>query len=271
MYGRATVPTEPLSSASVADLERAGFRLGARGTHTSRTIMLSDLEELLASVPAEAERSVYADAVIGENVLGKQTAATRRLSFQRLRELYGLDPRIPLFRVLRRLWDGDRVGRPRLALLTAMARDPLLTATAPVVVLLEVGDEMMRTTLLAKLRETVDNRLNDAVLDKVARNAASSWVQAGFLRGRVRKMRCPVEPTPGTVALALWLGRLEGYPVARLLDSPWARVAGDGDAAGLLPFALRANQFGWILARSAAGITSIDPTILDPAAAGARR
>ena len=251
--------------ATVADLERAGFRLGARGTHTSRTIMLRDLEDLLASVPADADRRAYTEAIVEDNVLGKQTAATRRLSFQRLRELYGLDPRIPLFRVLRRLWDSDHAGRPRLALLTAMARDPLLTATAPVVVLLAVGEEMMRMTLLAKLRETVDDRLNDAVLDKVARNAASSWVQAGFLRGRVRKVRCRVEPTPGTVALALWLGRLEGYPVARLLDSPWAQVAGDGGASELLPFALKANQLGLVRARAAGGVLSIDPSMLDPA------
>ena len=250
--------------ASVADLERAGFRLGARGTHTSRTIMLRDLEDLFASVPADADRAEYVDAVVRDNVLGKQTAATRRLSFQRLRELYGLDPRIPLFRVLRRLWDSDTAGRPRLALLTAMARDPLLTATAPVVVLLHIGDEMMRSSLLAQLRETVGDRLNDAVLDKVARNAASSWVQAGFLRGRVRKVRCRVEPTPGTVAMALWLGRLEGYAIGRLLDSPWARICG-GRGQELLPFALKAGQLGYIRARAAAGIVSIDPTILDPA------
>lgn len=263
--------TGPIPARRVANLERAGFRLGARGTHTSRTIMLRDLEELFGSVPADAEQSAYADAVVVENLLGKQTAANRRLSYQRLRELYGLDPRIPLFRVLRRLWDVDVPGRPRLAVLAAMARDPLLTATAPVVVLLEPDQEMMRSTVLAKLRGTADDRLNDAVLDKVARNTASSWAQAGFLQGRVRKVRCRVKPTPGTVALALWLGWLEGYAVAQLLDSPWARVAGDGSPPELLPLALKASQLGLIHARSAAGVLSIDPTILDPAAAAATR
>lgn len=262
---------EQIRAAGVADLEQAGFRLGARGTHTSRTIMLKDLDELLSAVPPSGDHGAHEEAVVRENVLGKQTAATRRLSYQRLRELYGLDPRIPLFRVLRRLWGVDRPGRPRLAVLAAMARDPLLTATAPVVVLLEPGQEMMRSTVLAKLREAVDDRLNDAVLDKVARNTASSWAQAGFLQGRVRKVRCRVEPTPGTVALALWLGRLEGYAVARLLDSPWARVAGDGGPPELLPLALKASQLGLIRARSAAGVLSIDPTILDPAAAAATR
>lgn len=228
--------------------------------------MLRELKLLLAAVPADSDSSAYADAVIGENVLGKQTAATRRLSFQRLRELYGLDPRIPLFRVLRRLWTVDDAGRPRLAVLTAMARDPLLTATAADVVLLAVGEELVRTTLVARLRTAVDGRLNEAVLDKVARNAASSWAQAGLLQGRVRKVRCQAEPTAGTVALALWLGRLEGYRVGALLDSLWARVAGDGGASALLPYALRANQLGWIRARASAGVISIDPTPLDPAA-----
>lgn len=233
--------------------------------------MLRDLEELFSSVPADSEQAAYAEAVVEENLLGKQTAATRRLSYQRLRELYGLDPRIQLFRVLRRLWGMDRSGRPRLAVLTAMARDPLLTATAPVVVLLEPGQEMMRSAVLAKLRGTVDDRLNEAVLDKVARNTASSWAQAGFLQGRVRKVRCRVEPTPGAVALALWLGWQEGCAVARLLDSPWARVAGDGGPAELQPVALKASQIGLIRARAAAGVLSIDPTILDPAAVPATR
>ncbi len=233
--------------------------------------MLRDLEDLFASMPADAGQAAYADAVTGENLLGKQTAATRRLSYQRLRELYGLDPRIPLFRVLRRLWDVDRAGRPRLALLAAMARDPLLTATVPVVVGLKPGEEMMRSRLLERLRDTVEDRLNDAVLDKVARNTASSWAQARFLRGRVRKVRCRVAPTPGAVALALWLARLEGYAVARLLDSAWARVSGDGGDGELLPMALKASQLGLIRARAAAGVLSIDPTILDPAAAAVSR
>ena len=232
--------------------------------------MLRDLEELLAIVPGESNYDAYAEAVVRENVLGKQTAATRRLSLQRLRELYGLDLRVPIFRVLRRLWEVDRPGRPRLALLVALARDPLLAATAEAVLSLPVGAEMLRSELLAQLRERVGRRLNDAVLDKVARNAASSWAQAGFLRGRVRKVRRQVKPTPATAALALWLARCDGYSAGRLLDSPWARVCG-GRGDELLPFVLRANQLGYIRARAAAGNVSIDPGVLDPVASRAAR
>ena len=36
-------------------------------------------------------------AIIDQNCLGKQTVSTRKLTCQRLSELYGLDPSIPLF------------------------------------------------------------------------------------------------------------------------------------------------------------------------------
>src|SRR5690606_27218112 len=91
---------------------RAGLRFGDKGTHTSRTIMLAELTELLATVPDSSTRKDYAKAIIDENALGKNTASTRRLTNQRLGELYGLDPKIPLCRVLRRLWAIDEAGRP---------------------------------------------------------------------------------------------------------------------------------------------------------------
>ena len=95
-----------------AGAEAAGFRLGARGTHTSRTIMLAELEAVLAAAGADAARVDYAAAIVEGNCLSKPTAATRRLSCQRLRELHGLDPALPLFRVLRRLWAFDPASRP---------------------------------------------------------------------------------------------------------------------------------------------------------------
>jgi hypothetical protein len=117
----------------VAQAERlrvAGGRFVAKGTHSTRTMMLAELVELLRAVPRDSERTDYEVAVLEDNVLGKATASNRRLSLQRLTELYGIDPRVPVFLVLRRLWDLDAPGRPLIALLVALARDPLLRATA---------------------------------------------------------------------------------------------------------------------------------------------
>lgn len=60
-----------------------GFRSGDRGTHTSRTIMLDELSQLLDAVPGDVCRQDYVDAVTHDNCLGKRTAATRQLSLQR--------------------------------------------------------------------------------------------------------------------------------------------------------------------------------------------
>jgi hypothetical protein len=242
---------------------RAGLRFGDIGTHTSRTIMLRELRDLLAVVPESASREDYASAIIEDNVLGKQTVSTRRLTNQRLGELYGLDPQIPIFRVLRRLWEMDEVGRPLLALLCALARDPLLRATAPTILSLEVGEELVRLTYVEAIREFAGDRLNESILDKVARNAGSSWTQSGHLEGRVRKIRKQVEPTPGSVAFALWLGSLYSLSGEELLSTPWTSVF-DRTPEILLDTVLRAKQMRLLHARVGGGVVEIDPTAVDP-------
>ena len=245
---------------------RAGFRFGDRGTHTSRTIMLAELDDLFAAVDPDAVGSDYVAAIVDENLLGKATIATRRSTGQRMRELYALEPRIPVFRVLRRLWQIDIPGRPLLAMLCALARDPLLRSTAPAVLALPVGVELVRSRFLDDIRQAVGARLNEAVLDKVARNAASSWAQSGHLQGRMRKIRTRVVPTPGCLAMALWLGALEGLAGRALFDCSWARVL-DSTGPELLPVALQAKQLGLIHARAGGGVIEIDARLLDPVAA----
>lgn len=240
----------------------AGLRFGDKGTHTSRTIMLAELTHLLAAVPADAPRDAYVAAVVADNVLGKQTAATRNLTSQRLCELYGLDPQIPIFRVLRRVWAVDQPGRPLVALLCGLARDPLLRTTATTVLGLPAGAELVRTPLLGALREAVGERLNESILDKVARNAASSWSQSGHLEGRVRKIRRRVSPTPGPVAFALWMGASEGLAGGQLLTSRWTEVL-DSTGAQLVPAVLQAKQLGLLVASIGGGVTNIDVSRLD--------
>lgn len=248
-------------------MERAGFRFGPRGTHGSRTIMLRELTELFAALSPDAARADYTAAIVEENSLGKRTYATRLSSRQRLSELYGLDPRLALFRVLRHLWRIDPSGRPLLALLCALARDPLLRSTAQPVLALAPGEELIRSRFAAVIRRSVGSRLNDAVLDKVARNAASSWAQAGHLEGRVRKIRQGVRPTPAAATMALWLGEMEGRAGLPLLDSDWAAVL-DARGSALLPFVLDAKRLGLIQARVAGRVVEISTRRVDP---GARR
>jgi len=244
---------------------KAGFRFGDLGTHSSRTIMLAELQAALAAAPPEAGRADYAAAIIEANCLGKPTASTRRLTNQRLGELYALDPAVPLFRVLRRLWAIDEKSRPLLALLASLARDPLLRATAPVIIALPEGAELQRREIRAALRATVDSRLNEATLDKVVRNTASSWTQSGHLEGRTFKMRRLVRATPVVVAMALYRGHAAGFRGEELLTSGGIAVL-DCSVSSARDLAVDAKRFGLIDLRMAGDVIELGLERLDPAA-----
>jgi len=187
-------------------------------------MMLEELRILFREVPPEAPRAAYVEAVVVDNALRKRTEATRKLSAQRLSELYALDPAVPIFRFLRRCWrDGDAQNGV-LALLVALARDPLLRATAEPILRLRPGEELRRQEVAGSVQEMAGGRLNPSTVDKVVRNAASSWTQSGHLHGRGHKLRRIAPAGPGAAALALFLGYSEGERGEGLLGTHWMRA-----------------------------------------------
>lgn len=246
----------PNDRADEARLHDAGFRWGDKGAHTTRTIMLDEVKTLLDYGGPKAGRDDYLRAIRDENVLGKRTFATRKLCGQRLSELYGLDPEIPLFRIMRRLWFVDSVGRPLLTILLALARDPLLRASAPPVLRMRSGEELARQQLTDAVAQAVGSRLNPNSIDKVVRNTASSWTQSGHLRGRSRKIRRMVTTTPVTTAFALLLGHLAGKRGAALFESLWAQVL-DAPVGELMHLAMEARRLGFIDMSQSGGIVAV--------------
>ncbi|WP_257612036.1 hypothetical protein [Neomoorella thermoacetica] len=243
-------------SRSYALWEQMGFRFGDKGTHTSRTIMLEELSLLLRECVENATRDDYITAIIDNNCLGKRTAATRRLTSQRMRELYGLDPSLLIFRVLRYCWYADENGRPLLALLTALARDPLLRITSLPILRMQPGEELARQQMIDVLRESTGSRLNDSTLDKVVRNASSTWTQSGHLKGRVRKIRQKVDPTPVVTAYALLIGYLLGARGHSLFKTLWAKVL-DTPSEELVSLAVDAKRLGFLDISYAGGMIEI--------------
>jgi len=241
--------------------ERFGFRYGSKGTHTSRTLMLEELTLLLAAIPATASRDDYVHAITEGNVTEKRTVATRRHTVQRLSELYALDLRVPLFQVLRRLWGSDETSRPLLALLCGLARDPLLRLTLPVIVALPIGSELSRQEMVRTVQNGTTDRLNTDSIDKVVRNASSSWTQSGHLSGRMRKLRQRVVPTPAVTAFALLLGYLEGVRGAALLRTSWARLL-DVPPESLIQSAKDAKRLGLLDLRHAGDVVEFGFTPL---------
>jgi hypothetical protein len=245
------------------DVDGVGFRRGDVGTHTSRTIMLAELTALCDAVSATATAEEITIATRQGNCLGKSTTSTRRLTHQRLTELYALDPDVPIYRVLRRLWSLDTPGRPLLAILVAVARDPLLAASAAAVVPLPPGSEFTRGPMKDAIRATVGDRLSDAILDKVVRNAASSWTQSGHLTGRTIKTRRKVTATPATTALALYLAHAAGFRGPQVFAGAWTKLL-DADAMAIRSLAIEAKRAGLIDIRAAGDVIDASFDRLDP-------
>jgi hypothetical protein len=266
---RRSSPKPAKPSEAHADLATLGFRVADSGPHTSKTLMLQELETLLAAVPGDAPAKAYRAAIVEENVLGKRTLSTRKETASRLSALHGLDPTKPLFRVLRRLWDVQPMARPQLALLNGLARDPLLMATRGHVMGMASGQLLQRSEMVEALQGFTHDRLSAKVLDAVARNTASSWTQSGHLKGKVKKLRQPLRPQPVALALAMWLGYASGKRGKALLSSPWASVL-DSTSSGLLELAEQAKRLGLLKLSHGAGVVSIDPSGLDPLHGGSQ-
>lgn len=233
-----------------------GFKMGDKGAHTSRTIMLSELSTLLRCCKPDAARDDYITQMVDNNCLHKDTLATRRLTMQRMSELFGLDPAVPLFRLLRVFWQADEKAHPMLALFTAFARDPLLRVTAPVILNTKESEELARQQLTNALRDSVEHRLNDSTLDKVVRNASSSWTQSGHLEGRARKKRIPARATPVSTTYALLLGYLLGLRGQKLFQTIFARLL-DKPEDDLAYLAMDAKRLGFIDIKSSGGMLNI--------------
>lgn len=211
---------------------------------------------LLASVPHGAEGPEYKDAVVGQNVLGKRTLNSRQRSFRYLRELYGLDPGILLFRALRDLWDADPAEQPLLAMLCALARDPSLRATAQAILPLPSGQSVTANDLAQALMDRYPGSYSLAVASKVGRNAASSWTQSGHLCGHNKKVRTSPVSGPSSAAYALLLGHFDGAVGGALLESFWTQVL-NVPLSVVLEYAMTASQRGWIELRHGGGVTDI--------------
>lgn len=234
-----------------------GFSNGPGGPHDSRTIMLADLQALLAASPPDAPYLEYARAIVEENALGKRTVANRKGTFGRLRELYALSPEVPVFLGLRTFWDANPEAQPMLALLCASARDPLLRATAPLVLQTPQGEVVTRESLSVALGEAFPSRYSQKSLVSNAQNTASSWRQSGHLQGRVKKIRSRAVAQPESTAYALYLGYLCGAGGEALFSTFWARLL-DAPAHALHEQAKIAAQRGWIAYRSLGGVTEVE-------------
>jgi hypothetical protein len=241
---------------SIASQYELGFKFGEKGMHSSRTIMLDELSILIRMAKQDASRNEYRALIVEENCLTKRTVATRKLTDQRLGELYALDAKVLLFRIMRQLWGSDEPGRPLLAILQALARDPLLRFTATPILRLHHGNEFSRQAFTDILNKCTGSRFNEATIDKIVRNTASSWTQSGHLEGRTFKSRRSVTPTPAVATFALLMGYILGARGDVLFETLWAKIL-DVSKEELIQIATDAKRFGYLDIKASGGIVDV--------------
>jgi hypothetical protein len=232
------------------------------GTHTSRTMMLAELRRLLASRPATASVGEFRNAVLDENVLGKASQSGRQRALRYLRELYVLDSEVSLFRGLQHLWRLDENAQPLIALSSALRRDPSLRGTADTIIEAAPSSAISAEILAGAMKDAYPDSYSDAVAHKIGRNTASTWTQSGHLAGRSNKIRIKAQPTPHSVAYALYCAHLSGLQGEPLFDALEVRAQ---DAAPYLlhELAREASRKGFIDFRSAGGVTEVSFAFLD--------
>jgi hypothetical protein len=233
------------------------------GATTSHTIIFPALAQVLSAVDRFANAETYERAVVGQNVLGKDTAGARHRTLRYLRELYLLRPDSVLFRALRDLWTDEMSGQPLLAGLCALARDSVFRASARGVLGCAPGDEVTSRELGEAVDKVFPVAYGEATLAKIGRNTFSSWEQTGHLEAvaRPEKVRRRPTCTPSSVAYALLLGHLEGARGAALFDTIWAQVL-DQPHHYLIEMAVVASQRSLIDFRHSAGVTEVGFTEL---------
>lgn len=218
--------------------------------------MLRELSDLLSIVPADASTADYRSAIVDQNVLAKPSTSTRSKTYSYLRDRYGLDPDIPTFALLRSLWPHDPAGRPLMSLLVALLRDPVMRSSASVI-LSTAHDRVVASPDFARAIDgAFPDKLGTKTLKSTSENMTSSFRQSGHLHCGRPCRRVRVEPTPGSVTIALLFASFEDRSGQALFESDWVGLL-DATPASLLSEAQTASARGWLELRVAGEVVDI--------------
>lgn len=211
----------------------------------------------MSAVPPDAARADYRSAIVDENALGKPTFSSRRKAEKHLYELYGLDPALALFRVLRRFAAADPDSLPLLALVCAFCRDAQLRASFPLIEELRPGEVLPRERMEVHLDAAFHGRYSATMTTALANHVNTTWTAAGHLKGRAVKRKAAPQPRVAASTYAMFAGYLLGLRGEILTSSVFARLVG-ADPRTVVSHLSTAARNGWLRFRHAGGVMEID-------------
>lgn len=223
----------------------------------ARSIMLTELTILMDGTSREASLEEIRRHVLEENLLGKETYSSREKSLHHLTDLYGLDCKLALFRLLRRMYSEEPASLPQLALVCAFCRDPQLRESFRLIENLKPGEHLSRETMEAHLETMFPGRYSDAMKKSLAQNVNTSWRDSGHLEGRTKKLRTIPKPTLCGTVYAMLAGYLMGLRGTLLTGSVFGKLVGVDSQQAITMLQAAASR-GWCRVRHAGDVLQID-------------
>lgn len=187
--------------------------------HTSRTMMFNELNALIS-------HRIFDEAGIVElNVLNKPTKSSIINTMKYLSSLYDFKMQGELWNAFTYLWGvAEEKDRRLMTLLYATRNDSLLQLSIPVVINTPKGKKVAVEAIREQIEIAYTGRFTEITLHSAAKNIASSWKQAGYIKHKMRNIRVAVNPAYTTVLFALYLGKMNGLAGEKLLKSEWVQV-----------------------------------------------
>lgn len=203
-----------------------GFREGTGTIHTSQTILSENALVLVEDIGTGIDgwsRDSLVNSIISKNIFAKRTDSARSGGVRDMIALYGFDAPPSATKALLSLWPATR-NRTLLLGQLAIARDPILRATTPLILGMQPGEAAGFRTMSNYLEGLYPQRFSSGTLRAVGERCISSWGQMGHLRpGRVRE-RVPVVAESAHAAFASFLAICSGFAGRSILESGWFRM-----------------------------------------------
>jgi len=238
-------------------LELFGFSPNRTGGHMARSMMFEEFRTLHELLPEDAKRADFGKAIEEDNAIGKPTFSSRQKSFRHLLELYSLDTKHALFRVLRKIGREDPASLPLMAAICTYCRDAQLRASFELLAEKKPGQVISRKEMEDHLERKFPGVFSDAMKKSLAQNVNTTWTHCGHLEGRSKKIRTLPQVRMGAVCYAMFAGWLQGLRGEFLLNSTFSSLANVSSTA-VTSWLHQGASRGWLRLRSGGGVTDID-------------
>lgn len=176
--------------------------------HSSRTIMYAELERVMAF---SIDNGNFLES-LQQNVTGKKSNSGVDKTANYLKRLYGFDNSDPRFMAFKYFWKmAESWERPQITFLYAVTRDDLLVESIGVLQSVISGNKTAIELFEVNIEKYHPNKYSVNTRKSMAQNIASSWKQAGFIKGKVKNIRVQPDISYRMACFAFLLAYLEGY------------------------------------------------------------